>query len=96
MFYNALHGRGRVVTAVGTIVSITHPKLGAVRKVDTKGLDYTFFLEDGRELVVNAEEDPGKLHEPIDGDWQPAAFQPDDWTLTVQLAELAPLRPTER
>lgn len=70
-----------------------HSRLGPIQKVDTKGLDYTLILANGRALMVNAEEEPGKLYEHLDGRWQPAPFQPDDWTLKVELVELGPLRP---
>ena len=93
IFHNTLWEPNRAVAAVGTIARITHDQLGSVRKVDAVGLDYTFVLEDGRELVVNAEEEPGKLHERLDGRWQPTPFQTEDWTLKVEFAELGPLVP---
>jgi hypothetical protein len=49
--------------ACGTIAAIRHPELGAVRKVDTRGLDYTITLADGTELRVEAEETPGVCYE---------------------------------
>jgi hypothetical protein len=93
VFHNTLWEPDRAVAAIGTIGKITHDQLGAVRRVDTTGLDYTFILEDGRELVVNAEEEPGKLHELLDGQWQPTPFQTEDWTLKVEFVELGPIGP---
>jgi hypothetical protein len=93
VFYNTLWEPGRATQATGTIASITHARLGPVKKVDTRGLDYTFLFEDGRRLVVNAEEQPGLLHEPLAGDWQPRPFEPNAWTLTVALTALGPLHP---
>jgi hypothetical protein len=62
-----------------------------VRKVDATGLDYTLVLEDGRELRIDAEQQPGKAHERLPGAWQPRPFQEGDWTLQVELAELEPI-----
>lgn len=44
VFYNTLWKPEEAVAAWGTIVRITHSILGAVLKVDTKGLDYAFVL----------------------------------------------------
>ena len=33
-----------------------------IKGIITIGLDYTIYLEDGRVLSVNAEEDPGKIY----------------------------------
>jgi hypothetical protein len=91
VFHNTLWEPNRALAAIGTIAGITHAQLGPLRKVDARGLDYTFVLEDGRELIVNAEEEPGKLHERLEGQWQPAPFQTEDWTLNVEFAELGPI-----
>ena len=49
--------------ASGKISRIRQPELGDIRKLDTCGLDYTITLVDGAAIVVNAEEDPGKMFE---------------------------------
>jgi hypothetical protein len=92
-FYNTLWHPEEAIAARGVIAKITHRQLGPLRRVDTEGLEYTFVLLDGRELVVNAEEEPGKIYEPIDGEWRAAPQQFDDWTLAVEFAELGPLGP---
>jgi hypothetical protein len=45
------------------ILEIHHPELGAIQSIDTKGLDYTFSMTDGRIQKVNAEETPGVVYE---------------------------------
>ena len=44
------------------ILTINHKQLGRIKGIITIGLDYTIYLEDGRVLSVNAEEDPGKIY----------------------------------
>lgn len=54
------------------ILRIQHPTLGSIQGIDTKGLDYTFTMSDGRLLKVEAEETPGfayEQNEPI-ADWR--------------------------
>src|SRR5438874_1465309 len=54
------------------IIAIRHGKLGSIQKIDTKGLNYTFTMTDGSELLVEAEETPGLVYghtEPIT-DWR--------------------------
>lgn len=54
------------------ILSIWHPVLDSIRKIETSGLDYTFAMADGRALKVEAEETPGLVYahpEPIT-DWR--------------------------
>jgi hypothetical protein len=63
VFYNTIWHPEDAVTAHGTIAAIRHPELGAIRKVDTRGLDYTITLADGTELKVEAEETPGVCYE---------------------------------
>lgn len=63
VLYNTLWHPADAVVARGTIAAIRHPELGAVRKVDTRGLDYTITLADGTELRVEAEETPGVCYE---------------------------------
>src|SRR5262249_60025995 len=63
VLYNTLWHPEDAVIASGTIAAIRHSELGEVRKVDTRGLDYTITLAHGSELTVNAEEEPGKMYE---------------------------------
>jgi hypothetical protein len=89
VFYNALWNPAEMVVASGAITEIRHPVLGALRKVDTIGLDYTFVLANGTELEVNAEEEPGKLYE-REGKVNPAV---GDWALVVVFRSLSELKP---
>lgn len=81
------------VKAIGTISAIKHNVLGDIESVDAQGLDYTLVLQDGRRLLVNAEENPGLVYEWVDDSWQPSDMVITDWTLTVQFASLSPLTP---
>jgi len=96
LFYNTLWNRAKAVSARGVIAKISHPVLGALISVDTRGLDYTFVLKDGRRLVVNAEEKPGTISELIGGNWATSDEQVPDWTLAVEFADLGPLLPAPR
>jgi hypothetical protein len=69
VFYNTLWNEGDGIFASGKIVAIRHPELGDIRKIETRGLDYTVTLTDGKELLANAEEDPGRLYEGEPGNW---------------------------
>jgi hypothetical protein len=89
VFYNALWNPEEMVAASGMITEIRHPVLGALRKVDTIGLDYTFVLANGMELEVNAEEEPGKLFE-REGKANPTV---GDWGLVVVFRSLTELKP---
>lgn len=58
------------------ILSIEHPVLGPIQRIETSGLDYTFTMPDGRVLKVEAEETPGWVY-----DWpEPIA----DWRIFVE------------
>jgi hypothetical protein len=61
VLYNDIWRPEDMVVSHGKIVAIRHPMLGNVRKVDTRGLDYTITLKNSTELLVNAEEEPGRL-----------------------------------
>jgi hypothetical protein len=81
------------VVARGTIVAIRHPELGAVRKVDTRGLDYTITLTNGTELTVNAEEEPGKLYERVGEQWRESSRVVGDWRFVVEFESLTEPHP---
>src|SRR5688500_1504432 len=89
VFYNALWNPEEMVVASGAITEIRHRELGALRKVDTIGLDYTFVLANGMELEVNAEEEPGKVSE-REGKATPEV---DGWELVVVFRSLSELKP---
>ena len=68
-FANTL-GEKMVVRHRCRIVSISHPTLGKVQSIATRGLSYTVILDDGRRVVVDAEENPGIVEDgPRAGDW---------------------------
>src|SRR5262249_13748015 len=79
VLYNTLWHPEDALIARGTIAGICHPDLGAIRKVDTRGLDYTIILADNTELLVNAEEQPGKLFERDGSQWIESARVIDNW-----------------
>lgn len=93
VFYNTLWQSEDAVVASGRIVAIRHPELGAVRKVDTRGLDYTLTLADGTELLVNAEEEPGKLYERTGERWAESTRVVSDWRFVVEFESLSEPRP---
>lgn len=43
------------------ITGISHPELGAVKGIIAIGLCYSLYLSDGNEILVEAEEDPGRI-----------------------------------
>ena len=80
VFVNSI-GRENTFRHRCRINSIYHPELGAVISIDTKGLDYTIILENEQKIVLNAEEEPGKV---FDG-----AKQVSDWAFLVDLTPVA-------
>lgn len=84
VIYNSLWHPENALVGYGTIASIRHPELGAILKVDTRGLDYTITLIDGAELRVDAEEQPGKLEDP--------SRVVTDWLFLVDFDNLSELR----
>ena len=83
VFANTL-GEKMVVRHRCRIMSISHPALGKVRSIATRGLSYTVTLDDGRRVVVDAEENPGVVE---DG---PRA---DDWLFLVEIEPMRLSRP---
>jgi hypothetical protein len=93
VLYNTLWCPKDAVVARGMIWAIHHPELGAIRKVDTRGLDYTITLADGAELLVNAEENPGLCYERGEGGWVPSSRVISDWRFVIEFELLTELRP---
>lgn len=81
----------KALLASGRIVAIRHPELGEIRKIDTRGLDYTITLADGTALLVNAEEDPGKLYEGTPGAWVESERGVSQWCFEVDFDSLSEL-----
>jgi hypothetical protein len=86
VLYNTLWHPEDAVIARGTIAAIRHPELGAIRKVDTRGLDYTITLADGTELKVEAEETPGVCYE---------RREIKNWRFIVSFGSLSDPKPAE-
>ncbi len=59
------------------ILKITHPILGQIKGILTKELDYSIFLDDGEIVIVNAEEEPGKVYN--------QHLNINDWCMEVDL-----------
>jgi hypothetical protein len=81
VFFNQLLTEGNCEVRVATIVSIEHPTLGPLQRIETEGLDYIFVRADGGEILVNAEEEPGVSYEP--------SLSATDWSVRVQLADVS-------
>lgn len=60
VFANSL-GNQNCFKAKCKINAIFHPELGQLIKIDTHGLDYCITLANGQEIILNAEEEPGKI-----------------------------------
>jgi hypothetical protein len=82
--------------ASGKISAIRHPQLGEIRKVDTRGLDYTITLADGTVLVVNAEEDPGKIYEGNPGARVESHRIVSEWRFDIEFESLSELSPKSK
>lgn len=81
VFFNQLSAAANCQVRTARIVSIEHPVLGPLQKIDTDGLDYIFYPAEGESIVVNAEEEPGRVYnETIDV---------DDWCVSVLLSEVS-------
>jgi hypothetical protein len=95
VLYNDLWRPEDAVMAQGTIAAIQHPELGGVRAVDTRGLDYILTLEEGTQLLVNAEEEPGRLWEQVAGEWVASVRKVSDWRFVIDFSRLSELRDAE-
>jgi hypothetical protein len=93
VLYNDLWHPGDGMFASGKITAIRHPELGEVRKVNTCGLDYAITLADGTEIVVNAEEDPGKMFEGKPGAWVESKRVVSQWRFEVEFESLSEFSP---
>lgn len=61
-FANGLNPKLYECEVKAEILKITHPELGNIRGIITIGLDYSIYLGDGTVMIVNAEENPGKIY----------------------------------
>ncbi len=81
VFFNQLLSDDNCEVRVATILSIEHPVLGQLHRIETDGLDYVIVRADETEILVNAEEEPGVTCEPG------LAFS--DWTVRVMLTDVS-------
>jgi hypothetical protein len=96
VLYNYLWRPEDGMFASGKIAAIRHPELGDIRKVDTRGLDYTITLVDGTELVVNVEEDVGKMYEGKPGAWVESQRVVSNWRFEVEFECMSELSPESK
>ncbi len=89
VLYNSLFSPNEMMFATGRITAIRHPELGVIRKVDTRGLDYTITSSDGTMLIVNAEENPGNIFENDQGRWVESQRQVTSWRFCIEFDNLS-------
>ena len=81
VFYNQLDSDTNTQVRFAEIVEIHHSVLGPLSQVDTDGLDYIFVPMGAKEILVNAEEEPGKTYD--------SELEIADWTLHVTLQNVS-------
>jgi hypothetical protein len=95
VFYNTLWRTEDVLVARGVIERITHSQLGSIQSVVSTGFDYVITLDDDSQLLVNAEEEPGRIFEQISGEWVDSPISIADWRIFVELKGFSELKPAE-
>jgi hypothetical protein len=93
VLYNSLWHPEQALVAWGTVTAIRHADLGDIQSVNTRGLDYTITLADGRQLVVNAEEEPGRVCGWVHGESPLPHIV--DWRFVVEFSALADRVPAQ-
>lgn len=81
VFFNQLDSDTNSELRFATVAEIYHKNLGPLKKVDTDGLDYIFSPIDGDDVLVNAEEEPGKTYDD--------ELEIDDWSVEVLLVDVS-------
>ncbi len=81
VFFNKSDTSENCVARFARIDEMHHAQLGAILRVDTEGLDYIFFPVEGEEVIVNAEEEPGRAYD----FGQPIS----DWSIHVKLSDVS-------
>lgn len=81
VFFNELDSTNNSELRFADVTDIQHKALGKIIRVDTDGLDYIFTQMDGTEILVNAEEEPGKTYDDN--------LEIEDWTIIVFLANIS-------
>lgn len=93
VFYNTLWKPKDAIISKGIISRIYHETMGEITKIDTRGLDYTIILENGKALCVNAEEEPGKIYEKIGGVSQASSLVVNNWVFSIEFSSLSEPKP---
>ncbi len=78
-FHSGFSGDKGIRKIEGEILKISHRTIGDIREIDTEGLTYRIELISGQEIIVEAEETPGK----IENDYP--VFGNDDWKFEVTI-----------
>ena len=78
-FYTGFARDKSILEIEGEIIKIGHRTIGEIREIDTRGLTYRIKLISGEEIVVEAEETPGK----IENDYP--SFDNDNWRFEVTI-----------
>lgn len=90
-FYNELLKENCYEKVKAEVISISHPDLGSVKGIINGGLDYSIYLDDGSEIVVNAEESPGDIWT---GEIWSSEHAVKEWEFEVQLIIIKKIAPT--
>jgi hypothetical protein len=80
-FATALDNDKLITKLRGSIVSIFHPQIGFIKKIDTKGLVYKIYDLENAEYQVEAEQGPGEIL------W-PENIKINEWIFDVELIQL--------
>jgi hypothetical protein len=80
-FYCGLFDPGKTEMRKCLIKSISHPDLGEILEIDTKGLDYTITLANGNSFQVEAEESPGEVYN--------YSVKPKSWIFEINVKQIA-------
>lgn len=81
-FYTGFAEEKEIRKIEGEILKINHRTLGEISEIHTNGLTYRIKLISGKEIVVEAEETPGK----IENDYP--QFDNDNWRFEVIISRI--------
>lgn len=81
VFFNQLDSTVNSEMRFANVAEIHHSILGQLSRVDTDGLDYIFTTVDGTDILVNAEEEPGKTYD--------EGVEIEDWSVVVCLTNVS-------
>ncbi len=84
VFFNRFSAVDNCQVRTAHVISIEHPELGPLARVDTAGLDYVFITDRGDNIVVNAEESPGTVFQK-----ESESLLVDNWSISVVLTNVS-------